>query len=223
MTALRNNPEEDKVAQQRIHSGKEPVRMFKSDFLEFFTHIHPAIVFAIWFPIIVFLLLYSIFTSDQTSGYVFIPVSFIIGLFLWTLMEYSLHRFVFHFKTKTKRQERISFFIHGVHHVQPMLKSRLVMPPPMSLLIGAISYGVFTLILGLLFGKWHWIYPLFAGLVSGYLSYDMIHYSTHHFRLQSKAFKFIRKHHMQHHVTPDLRFGLSSPLWDYVFRTMPKT
>lgn len=211
------------MAHWEIQSGKEPIRIFKSDFMEFFTHIHPAVVFVFWFPIIAFLLLYTVFTADQTTGYVFIPVCYVIGLFLWTLVEYTLHRFVFHFEPRTKRQERISFLFHGVHHVQPMSKTRLVMPPAVSVPIGAISFGVLALTVGVLLGKWHWTYAIFAGLLSGYLCYDMMHYAMHHFRLRSKALKFVRKHHMQHHAsTPDMRFGVSSPLWDYVFKTMPK-
>jgi sterol desaturase/sphingolipid hydroxylase (fatty acid hydroxylase superfamily) len=32
----------------------------------------------------------------------------------------------------------------------------------------------------------------------------------------------VRQQHMHHHFkTPNKRFGVSSPLWDYVFGTMP--
>jgi sterol desaturase/sphingolipid hydroxylase (fatty acid hydroxylase superfamily) len=32
--------------------------------------------------------------------------------------------------------------------------------------------------------------------------------------------RFLRQHHMAHHYTkPDRNFGVSSPLWDLVFRT----
>jgi hypothetical protein len=57
----------------------------------------------------------------------------IVGLILWTLIEYGVHRFVFHFKPRNAWQERISFLFHGVHHAQPMAKSRLVMPPAVSI------------------------------------------------------------------------------------------
>jgi sterol desaturase/sphingolipid hydroxylase (fatty acid hydroxylase superfamily) len=65
--------------------------------------------------------------------------------------------------------------------------------------------------------------PLFAGFILGYLAYDLIHYATHHFMMRKGALKFLKRYHMQHHYkTPDRRFGVSSPLWDMVFGTMPQ-
>ena len=62
----------------------------------------------------------------------------------------------------------------------------------------------------------------FAGLVCGYVAYDMLHYAMHHFQLRSPILAAIRKHHMQHHaMTWDKRFGVSSPVWDHVFGTEP--
>jgi sterol desaturase/sphingolipid hydroxylase (fatty acid hydroxylase superfamily) len=67
-----------------------------------------------------------------------------------------------------------------------------------------------------------WVAPLFAGFAAGYLTYDMTHYATHHVRLNWGYFKLVRRHHMLHHAkTPEKRFGVSSPLWDYVFGTEP--
>ena len=67
------------------------------------------------------------------------------------------------------------------------------------------------------------MFALYAGIAAGYLIYDMLHYSTHHFKIKWRVWQFLRRHHMRHHAqTPDLRFGVSSPLWDIVFRTMPQ-
>ncbi len=57
----------------------------------------------------------------------------------------------------------------------------------------------------------------------GYLIYDITHYATHHFTMRRGIFKFLKRYHLKHHYkTPDLRYGVSSPLWDWVFGTMPK-
>jgi sterol desaturase/sphingolipid hydroxylase (fatty acid hydroxylase superfamily) len=57
----------------------------------------------------------------------------------------------------------------------------------------------------------------------GYLIYDITHYATHHFPMRGKVLKFLKRYHMQHHYkTPDQRFGVSSPLWDWVFGTLPR-
>ena len=65
--------------------------------------------------------------------------------------------------------------------------------------------------------------PFFAGFILGYLVYDGSHYAIHHFRMRSGFLLLIKKHHMlHHHADHDGGFGVSSPLWDHVFRTMPE-
>jgi sterol desaturase/sphingolipid hydroxylase (fatty acid hydroxylase superfamily) len=207
-----------------INRSKEPIRLFKSDFLEFFTHIHPAVVLLIWAPVVVIFLITAIIGRGAETSPLYIPLGFLVGLFVWTFAEYALHRYVFHFRPHTPWQERVSFLFHGVHHAQPMSKTRLVMPPAVSIPLALVFYGAFYLILSVLLGMSHWVAPLFSGFIAGYLVYDMLHYSTHHYRLPLRAWQFIRQHHMRHHAqTPDMRFGVSSPLWDIVLGTMPKS
>lgn len=211
------------MSQMGIRSETAPIRLFESDFLEFFTHIHPVVVLIIWVPVTTLMVVWAALTTTPATGWIFIPLGFVAGLFLWTITEYTLHRFVFHFEPRGKFQERISFLFHGVHHAQPMSKSRLVMPPPVSIPLALIFYGLYTLVFGVLFGIGDWVKPIFAGTLCGYIIYDMIHYAVHHFRLRSRAMKYVRSHHMRHHsVTPDKRFGVSSPLWDLVFGTLPR-
>jgi len=196
-----------------------PIRLFKSDFLEFFTHITPAVVTGFWLPIIVLLLVYALMTGSGNS-LTTIPLGFIIGLFLWTFAEYTLHRFLFHHKPTTPRQERIFFLFHGIHHAQPQVKTRLVMPFPVSIPLAMVFFGLFYLVLGVLLGSPQWVAPLMAGYISGYLAYDLIHYATHHFPMRSGYAKFLKRYHMQHHYKdPATRFGVSSPVWDWVFGT----
>ncbi len=206
---------------QEVLKDGEPIRLFESDLLEFFTHIHPAVVVAIWLPVGLGFLVCAV--RDPALGVVGLLVALLLGLVIWTLAEYVLHRFVFHFKPRTPWQERLSFLFHGVHHAQPRSKSRLVMPPAVSVPLGALFYGLFWLV-GQAVGAAAWVAPLFAGFAFGYLAYDMTHYATHHARIKGGYFLSVRRHHMRHHAqTPDQRFGVSSPLWDYVFGTEPKT
>jgi sterol desaturase/sphingolipid hydroxylase (fatty acid hydroxylase superfamily) len=207
-----------------INHDQEPIRLFKSDFLEFFTHIHPAVVVAIWLPVAILFLGLAIWTyaAQSGGGVAYIPIGFLIGLFLWTFTEYTLHRFVFHFRPRTARQAKVIYLFHGIHHHQPRCKTRLVMPPVVSVPLALIFYAAFYLILGVALGKPHWIAPTFSGFITGYLAYDMIHYATHHFPMRKGIAKFLKRYHLQHHYkTPDRRFGVSSPLWDVVFGTRP--
>ena len=136
--------------QPEILKSDEPIRLFESDILEFFTHIHPAVVVVIWLPVGLFFLMRAI--RDPNLGVAALVLGLLGGLAIWTLAEYVLHRFVFHFKPRTAWQERLSFLFHGVHHAQPRSKSRLVMPPAVSVPLGVLFYGLFWAAVGEGFG-----------------------------------------------------------------------
>ena len=205
-----------------IDKSKDPesIRLFQSNFLEFFTHISPITILILWVPVTVILLTYAVKTAPSGVFPWFIPAAFFIGLFLWTLGEYTLHRFLFHHHPTSPRQERIFFLFHGVHHAQPQDKTRLVMPFPVSIPMAVLFVGLFYLILGVLFKIPQWVAPLTAGFLIGYLIYDLIHYATHHFPMRRGYTKYLKRYHMAHHYKdPNMRFGVSSPLWDWVFGT----
>ena len=208
-----------KVSHTIDHSDV-PIRLFKSNFLEFFTHITPLAVTIIWLPVAIFFFVRSIVILPAGASWIHIPLGFVIGLFVWTLSEYLLHRFVFHYPPTTPTLERITFLFHGIHHVQPQIKTRLVMPPVVSIPLALVFYGLFNLILGTLLKAPQWIDPMFSAFTFGYLFYDLTHYATHHFPMHSGYAKYIKRYHMQHHYkAPDTRFGVSSPIWDWIFRT----
>ena len=75
------------MAQPNINKSDVPIRLFKSDFLEFFTHIHPAVIVALWLPVAVFFIIYSIVTWPSYTFAGLIPLMFIFGLVLWSFTE----------------------------------------------------------------------------------------------------------------------------------------
>jgi sterol desaturase/sphingolipid hydroxylase (fatty acid hydroxylase superfamily) len=201
-----------------IDKSKNPesIRLFQSDFLEFFTHISPVAIIVVWVPVTVILL----YLAARVTALATILAAFFIGLFLWTLGEYTLHRFLFHYNARSEKAKRIFFLFHGVHHAQPQDKTRLVMPFPVSIPLALVFYGLFYLILGVLLKAPQWVNPLTAGFMVGYLAYDLTHYATHHFPMRSGYAKYLKRYHMAHHYKdPNTRYGVSSPLWDFVFRT----
>jgi sterol desaturase/sphingolipid hydroxylase (fatty acid hydroxylase superfamily) len=104
--------------------------------------------------------------------------------------------------------------MHGVHHDYPNDAKRLVMPPVISIPLAIIFYLVFALLFG------NAAPAIWAGLVAGYVCYDSIHYAIHHFPMRSGILNRLKQHHLRHHFHDDHSgFGVSSPLWDYVFRT----
>jgi sterol desaturase/sphingolipid hydroxylase (fatty acid hydroxylase superfamily) len=140
---------------------------------------------------------------------------FLCGWLVWSLLEYCLHRFIFHFEARTPEERLRGFLAHGYHHEFPDDATRLVAPPLMSWPIGLIS----GLILHAILGPGRWL-SAFAGMATGYIAYDWIHYYTHHFRPKRGIGKWLRSYHMLHHFDDrGTRFGVSSPLWDLVFKT----
>jgi sterol desaturase/sphingolipid hydroxylase (fatty acid hydroxylase superfamily) len=199
-----------------------PIRLFKSDFLEFFTHISPVVVAIIWIPVILFFVAKPIATHTPGTSWAYIPLGFLTGVFLWTFAEYSIHRFVFHYDPKSERVAKVWFMFHGVHHAQPQLKTRLVMPPVLSIPGAILFYFIYYFVVGKLLGAPQWVDPIFAGFIFGYLTYDLTHYATHHWPMRAGWAKYLKRYHMMHHFkTPSARYGVSSPIWDVVFRTKP--
>jgi sterol desaturase/sphingolipid hydroxylase (fatty acid hydroxylase superfamily) len=200
-------------------SSREPypsIRVFDNPILEALTHVHPLVPILLWGPVALFLMFYSL-TVQSLSLPLFITTG-ALALIFWTFLEYTLHRFVFHFSAKSEWGQYLVFLFHGLHHDDPNDPSRLVFPPFPAVIIVAFLYGIFWLVIPFLYLQ------AFTGFfLVGYLCYDYIHYATHHFPMTSRVGRYLKKYHLQHHFKKeDARYGVSSPLWDYVFGTAPK-
>ena len=203
--------------------GSEPIRRFKSDFLESMSHIKPVTVLILWTPVTLYFAVRSFWFASNGADAAVSVAGLLGGWVLWTLAEYLLHRFLFHYHPRTERLKRMFFLMHGVHHAQPLCKTRAVMPPVMSIPLAILFFGFFHLFFEIAIGRPMWFSPVFAGYVGGYVVYDMMHFTLHHSKSKNAYVLMCRFQHMQHHGTcPTMRFGVSSPLWDYVFGTMPK-
>lgn len=192
----------------------ESIRIFKNPILESFTHVHPIIPLLLWVPVILFLFYKGgTVKSVNTTEFLFL---FFGGLLLWTVTEYLLHRFVFHWNTKNRTGKYFVFLFHGLHHDDPQDPTRLVMPPVPAIIIISLLWMLFSAVFPV-----KYIDVLMASFLIGYLCYDYIHYATHHFAMTSKVGRYLRKYHLQHHYgNEQSKYGVSSPLWDYVFKTV---
>ncbi len=205
-------------ASARGAAKPETTRMFENEVLEKFSRIHPATPFVAWLPVVAWMFYRSGVSRADLSIAAMVGL-FFGGLLAWTLAEYFLHRYVFHWVNDTPRGKRIHFLLHGVHHDFPNDKDRLVMPLLTSVPFAIIFYSLFVFLMGTRLAE-----PFFAGFVIGYLGYDGTHYAVHHFKPRTRLGKWVRRHHMLHHHNDhEGGFGVSTPLWDLVFRTMPKT
>lgn len=196
-----------------ISNKDETVRMFKSDFMESLSRVHPSVPLFIYVPSILFFLYRSVFVLKFT--FITITTLIILGIIVWSLAEYTLHRFIFHYKPKSHFGEKIHFIFHGVHHDYPSDSRRLVMPPSVSIPLAVLFYFLFKIAIGN-----ELVAPFFIGFITGYLFYDMTHYAVHHFNIKNRFFLILKKHHMRHHFQDsDKGYGVSSPVWDDVMKT----
>lgn len=200
-----------------VNTNDESPRMFDNDFLDFFSRV------AWWIPLILFLPIigyygYAAFAVQGNSVVQFMS-AVAIGIFLWTIAEYLIHRYIFHGHPTAEWAKKIHYTFHGIHHDYPQDSMRLVMPPPVSIPLCILFYFFFKWILMPL-GFYNLHHAMFSGFVAAYLFYDMMHYYSHHGTSKNKYFNMIKEHHMKHHYKePDAGFGFTSKLWDKIFKT----
>lgn len=197
-----------------MESPKKDSRLFKSKFLEFFTRVHPKVAISYCFlcaGTLMFINFYFGFVPQVWKAALF----FVAGFVSWTFAEYMLHRFFFHMKSDSKLVKKIAYTMHGIHHDFPNDYTRLFMPPLPATLFIAVFFTTFYLTLGTR------VFCFLPGFLLGYLAYAYTHFKTHQIRAP-KLLKFIWTHHLKHHYQDeDKAFGVSSPFWDLVFRTLP--
>jgi cyclopropane-fatty-acyl-phospholipid synthase len=132
----------------------------------------------------------------------------LLGLVAWTLVEYVLHRFVLHGMQPFQAW-------HAEHHRRP----RALIGTPTILSATLIAALVFLPAL-VLSDLWR-ASALTFGLLTGYLVYALVHHAAHHWRADTAWLRQIKRHHALHHspVSAAARYGVTSVLWDVVFRT----
>ena len=194
--------------------GQQPP-LFKNPILEKLSRTHISLPLIIFTIISSGLVYYGV--QEMSMSGVQALVLFIVGFLSFTLLEYTAHRFVYHMDAKTDWQEEVKYKFHGVHHDFPKDKTRLALPPIVSVIIASVLFVVFKSIMGVA------VFGFLPGLLMGYTAYLGVHYAVHAFRPPNNMFKVLWVHHGIHHYKQsDRAFGVSSPLWDHIFRTMPR-
>lgn len=138
------------------------------------------------------------------------------GLLLWTLFEYLMHRFAFHYPFPWKRARAVQAELHLTHHARPDELELITAGLPFSLPIAV----VILVLLWLGLGTWERASLAMAAVMAGYLCYETVHFSVHTRVRGGPLLRAWRHHHFLHHFSDASRcFGVTSPLWDIVFRT----
>lgn len=195
------------------HQGSK--QMFKNPVMDKLTRSHISVpiatllILAGWF-----IYLGTVRATLVLSQYL---VYIFVGVIAFTLFEYLMHRFLYHMIPTSRVKGKIQYNIHGVHHEFPNDKSRMAMPPIVIFVFGFVLLYAFRFLMGDV------TYAFTPGFMIGYAGYLTVHYIVHAFQPPKNFFKMLWINHSIHHYKdPNTAFGVSSPLWDYVFRTIPK-
>src|SRR5438094_6921266 len=107
-----------------VSNKNESVSMFQSRFMEFFSHVHPATPLVIYLPVIAYFLYQALW--ERGLSMLFVVGLFAFGVLIWTLLEYIIHRCVFHYEAKSRSGTFLHFMVHGVQHACRNDASRLL-------------------------------------------------------------------------------------------------
>lgn len=133
-------------------------------------------------------------------------VSLIAGMVVWTLVEYLIHRFAYHWAP-------ILTPLHDAHHREPRAY------------VGVPSFLSSGLVIAICYLPLRPLEPVVAsgftsGMLIGYAAYMFVHHATHHFKIEPGDWLYeARVRHMAHHYHDDANFGVSVGVWDRVFGT----
>lgn len=196
-----------------VPKNKGSKQLFQNPVLERLTRTHISVPLSIFFVYSAALLYWSI---AHTSLSVWTTVGmFGLGFITFTWIEYITHRYVFHMGTFTRLREKVQYTVHGVHHEFPKDKSRLAMPPLLSITISTVLLLLFRLMMG------DFVFSFLPGMLVGYAFYLSVHYMVHVYAPPKNIFKWLWINHSVHHYKHgEYIFGVSSPLWDYIYGTM---
>jgi sterol desaturase/sphingolipid hydroxylase (fatty acid hydroxylase superfamily) len=167
------------------------------------------------FPLLSIALIYFAF-RDEPNNLRHLYWLFPLGILAWTLLEYGLHRFAFHIHVRNPRLREIVNASHIQHHNTPRDPDRIFVHVNYGLMISAVLFGALYAV----FGRVDWALGMLSGIWAGFLYYESVHNRAHLTPATRGLIGHQRRAHFYHHFTNNRRcFGVTSPLWDYVFRT----
>jgi sterol desaturase/sphingolipid hydroxylase (fatty acid hydroxylase superfamily) len=197
---------------EKIHN-KGQAQLFQNQYLEVLTKTHPLVIWGIYLPMVIGFPVYAVnrFGFDGFR----ITFIFIAGMLFWTLFEYIMHRYIFHWIADSERAKKIVYVMHGNHHHFPRDRERLFMPPVPSIILASIIFLSLNLVMA------ENVFVFFPGFLLGYLMYGSMHFAIHAWNPPFKWMKPLwRNHHLHHYKDEHKGFGVSTTIWDRVFGTM---
>ncbi len=168
--------------------------------------------FLVFVPLVVTAAVWAVTHSANGLGH--LSILAFMGLSVWSLLEWLLHR-AMHIDTGIGFIERLQDWAHLRHHREPDDLEHSVVRLRASIPITLLLLGVARLALG----HMDQAFAVMCGLLIGYLFYEAVHLSAHAAH-PLPGLRSLRRLHLRHHYGGnDRAFGVTSPLWDWVFGT----
>ncbi len=191
-------------------------KLFNNPILEKLSRTNIAIPLSVYGIISLAFLYYGI--AQMGIGILMTVGLFFVGLISFTLAEYLMHRYLYHHEPTTDKGRHFIYTVHGVHHEFPKDKDRLAMPPLLAVILISVLYLIFELFMGAN------VFAFLPGFITGYSLYLFVHYAVHAYQPPKNFLKVLWVNHGIHHYKePGRAYGVSSPLWDVIFRTLPES
>lgn len=165
----------EQVHRPRHYKGGASAPLF-GNFLEPLSLTAWWVVPLVWVPAVV----YGTVLAGQQLSLPALLASWMLGLGIWTIVEYGMHRCLFHidqYLPDNRVGITLHFLLHGIHHYLPMDKMRLVMPPTLFVLLATPFWHLAHFLVSF---NWHVATAVFCGGIFGYICYDLTHYFLHH-------------------------------------------
>jgi hypothetical protein len=144
------------------------------------------------------------------------PALMALGILVWTLIEYLLHRFLLHSRPQAPALLAIVEKLHLGHHRNPQDEGKITVPVLGSLPIAGGLLGLFRLMTG----SWPVAALLMTGSIAGYLYYEMMHFWIHCGARHGSWLSNRRANHLSHHFRDQMRwFGVTTQVWDLILGT----
>src|SRR5688572_9380079 len=120
--------------------------LFRSPYLEVLTLSHPLLIWGMFLPVSLYMLWLG--HTEHGLSVRYSAVVFVAGLLFWTLFEYLMHRYVFHWVSESPRVQKFIYTAHGIHHEYPRDTHHLFMPPLVSAVLAVVLYYTFGTVMG---------------------------------------------------------------------------
>jgi dihydroceramide fatty acyl 2-hydroxylase len=156
----------------------------------------------------------------------YIGIAFLLaGIPVWTLVEYLMHRYVFHHHFTQSGESFKKFYtglgkkyldaLHWEHHERAFdgyhINGELQDLLPLFSLAVPLSF----------------IFPVYtapmllAGVVQSYVVEEWIHHCIHYYNFRDPYFRHVKRYHLYHHTSAGIEqgFGITNGFWDIVFKS----